>query len=402
MIASAFSRWSNHQACRWLYGASRAMGILAIGTSSVHAGVPDTIQAHGFMSQALIVSRHNDFFGPSSQDGGSLQYTEIGANVSMRPTNSLLISAQVLSRRAGDDNENYEPKLDYGLLDYQFNTDANRGTGIQLGRIKHPYGLYNQTRDVAFTRPGILLPQSIYFDRTRSPALSSDGIIFYDEELMNSGTFYFHAGVGQVQTDSNVKETVIPQGLSGTVQGKNSYIGQVKYEHDAGRIVLAFTAAQANIEAKTNKEGDSDFKFQPYIFSFQYNAEDWSLTSEYALRKQSMSDWESSPGYKTIGESWYIQYTRRFLENWQWLVRYDTQVNDRSDKNGNRYEQKTNNKGYSQFAHDWTGGLRWSVSSKFLISAEYHYIDGTGWLPKSSSNDDRYWDMLLFQTSWRF
>lgn len=53
--------------------------------------------------------------------------------------------------------------------------------GVRLGRVKNPFALYNETRDVIWTRPGVLLPQSIYFDALalRQPEISSDGGILY-------------------------------------------------------------------------------------------------------------------------------------------------------------------------------------------------------------------------------
>lgn len=75
----------------------------------------------------------------------------------------------MLSRRAGEGNTG-TPRLDYGFLDYRlFSQEVN-----QVWYTRWPVEesiFYNDTRDVAFTRPGILLPQSIYFDRTRNLGL---------------------------------------------------------------------------------------------------------------------------------------------------------------------------------------------------------------------------------------
>jgi len=59
----------------------------------------DTLQVHGSISQAWLVSDDNDLFGSSSKGGGSYQYTELGANLSFRPHPGMLVATQVLSRR---------------------------------------------------------------------------------------------------------------------------------------------------------------------------------------------------------------------------------------------------------------------------------------------------------------
>lgn len=408
MIASAFYRWSNH-VCRYVHGAALGMGALVAGTAPAHADVLDTVQVHGFLSQALIVSRHNDFFGPSSQDGGSLQYTEVGVNASMRPTNNLLVSAQVLSRRAGEDNDSYEPRLDYGLLDYQLLANNDRSAGLQIGRIKHPYGLYNQTRDIAFTRPSILLPQSIYFDRTRSFGLSSDGLLFYEEERLSNGILYFYVGGGVPNFGSDAEDALsFPGNISLSMNGSYSTLGQVRYEHAGGKVVVALSAADVNAKFDTNywAAGDGKFKFQPLALSAQYNSADWSLTAEYALRRRKISGLDVPDlNQSVIGDSWYLQYDRRLFEDWRWLVRYDVMANDWHDRSGKQYENDGMGPAHSRFARDLTLGLKWQPWTNLLLAAEYHNIDGTGWIPPADNareDLDRYWDMLMFQASFLF
>lgn len=409
MIASAFFRRSN-RGWRALYASTLVTGAIVAGTAPARADILDTVQAHGFLSQALIVSRHNDFFGPSSQNGGSLQYTEIGANVSMRPTNNLLISAQALSRRAGDDNSDYEPKLDYGLLDYQFFASDSRVFGTQIGRIKHPFGIYNKTRDIAFTRPGILLPQSIYFDRTRSFGLSSDGILFYEEERLSNGIIYFSIEGGWPNLNGDAESALNPWGLDLSIDmdGQFSSLSQIRYEHDGGKIVLALSAADVNANFNTNSSilGDGKFKFQPIALSAQYNSADWSLTAEYALRRRKVSELDVSElNQSVIGDSWYLQYDRRLFEDWRWLVRYDVMSNNWHDRSGKQYENDNLGPAHSRFSRDLTLGLKWQPWTNLLLSAEYHNIDGTGWIPPEDNDRedlDRYWDMLMFQASFLF
>ena len=120
-------------------------------------------QVHGFLSQGyFLTSNHNNLFGDSTH-GGSLGFTEIGVNVSWVPRPDVQLAIQGLSRRAGGAAEG-EPELDFALLDYAAVETADRRLGARVGRVRLPFGLYNDARDVPFTRPSILLPQSIYFN----------------------------------------------------------------------------------------------------------------------------------------------------------------------------------------------------------------------------------------------
>ena len=113
-------------------------------------------------------------------DSGSFDFREIGLNASMRPLTNLQFSVQGLSRTAGKGSPG-NIRLDYGFIDYTYFHRENSQLGIRLGRMKNPLGFYNDTRDVPFTRPSILLPQSIYFDRTRKLAIAADGVHLYGE-----------------------------------------------------------------------------------------------------------------------------------------------------------------------------------------------------------------------------
>jgi len=353
---------------RWIDGPA-ALGLLATlalpaGQAWADEGVLDTLQMHGFLSQALVITDDNNFFGPSSESDGSLKYTEIGANVSLRPHENVLLAAQVLSRRAGGDGGDAKPELDYGLVDYQVLSNNERTFGIQAGRIKNPFGFYNQTRDVAFTRPSILLPQSIYFDRTRSLALAGDGVSVYHEERLGNGALRFEAGFGEARIEEDVERTLGLDKYPGSLEADRSAIGQIRYEHDGGRVVLALSHADANADyhSPLGGPGDGHFRFEPWVLSFQYNQELWSLTAEYATRKLVLEDFDALPDTSRTGESWYIQYTRRFNDNWQWLVRYDSLVNDRSDRSGEAFASNplTDSPAHSQYADDITLGLQWT------------------------------------------
>ncbi len=363
---------------------------------------------HGFLSQALIITDHNDFFGPSSEGGGSWEYTELGLNASFRPLSNVLVGAQVLSRQAGSDEELTEPELDYGIVDYQFLTNEESTIGAQFGRFKNPFGLYNQTRDVAATRPSILLPQSIYFDRTRTPALTADGIMGYAEKRLDNGVVRLQLGFGEPRFDSQVEGSLLGRKDTGNFSGKSSYIGQLRYEYGGGTAIMALTNVnvRAGFNSKESGPGDGGFTFKPWILSFQYNQENWSLTTEYAIRPIVMSGFKESYNYDITGESWYLQFTRRLSEKWQWLLRYDSLVIDRSDRSGREFADKTGQPTYSRYARDWTTGLQWQLYPRLLLSSELHHVKGTGWLPvineNQSDSQDKYWDMLLFQLSYFF
>lgn len=402
MRTCASSRYSNS----WL---SVLVFLMVSGTSTAEESESSpwaSRQLHGFATQGVVVSSGNNFFGPSS-DNPSLQFTELGINASLRPWPDTLIAAQVISRRAGGDSKDAQPALDYALIDRQVQASAQGNWGIRAGRVKNPLGLYNETRDVAVTRPGILLPQSIYFDRTRSLGLSSDSVALYANRVVGNGDLRFKLNVGIPQTGEDVEWATLGRPEPGSYRGKPSVIGQLLYEYDGGRVIAAVGGSdtRAEFRSRPNGPGDADFRFRPWIFSLQYNAENWDLTAEYARRSLRLSGLDNARrDFDLTGESAYLQYAYRITPRWTWRLRYDVLFTDRTDRSGSRFEATTGLPSHTRFAKDWSTGLQWQVNPQFSLYMEYHRVNGTAWLPAQDNptGGEQHWDMWLGQASYRF
>lgn len=377
--------------------------------------LPGGLQIHGFASQAYITTSDNDVFG-NSDKGGSFGFTELGLNASLHPLPRLQLSAQMLSRRAGKGNSG-TPRLDYAFLDYRIFSQEVHQVGIRIGRLKNPFGFYNDTRDVAFTRPSILLPQSIYFDRTRNVALSSDSVQFYGEtSLSKIGDFSFQFGVSRPIVDDKDTKLSLVGDTSGKLSPDVSVVGRGIFESTNKQFRLALSGIWLNIDydpGASDSLSAGTIQFSPIYISAQYNAERWSLTSEYALRHFRYKDF-NSPRFDRLdfyGESFYFQGSYRFHPKWEAILRYDVLFTDRKDRKGKHASALAaaaggNIPAHSRFAKDLTVGLRWNISPEFMLRAEYHRINGTAWLSvldnPPGANTKRHWNLFAVQASFRF
>jgi hypothetical protein len=381
--------------------------------------LPDTVQVHGFATQGYLNSTgNNNVFGNSSQDGGTFGFREVGLNASIQLRPDLLISAQGLHRHAGYGSQDI--RLDYGLIDYKAYSSENSQFGIRLGRIKNPFGFYNETRDVAHTRPSIMLPQSIYFDRTRNLAMAADGGHVYGETRTSKGDFFYQFGVAMpiVSGPPTTEAALLGSDRSGHLTSDVSYIGRGIYEYDGGRVRLAVSGAQTNVGYSPGAAFPSDVRagaiqFTPIVFSAQYNAERWSLTSEYAIRHVEYSKFgvAAFDSINMTGESYYFQGIYRFTPKWEGVIRYDALYTNRADRSGKDYAAAhPTGTSYSRFAKDITSGIRWNVTPSFMLAAEHHYVNGTAWLaPLDNSgagtiagNHAQHWHLFAVQGSFRF
>ena len=385
-----------------------ATGLLANQMLFAEFNFPESVQIHGFLSQAYIRTTNNNFFG-DSQDGGTFDFRELGINGSWRPLNDLQLSLQVVARNAGDTDDG-DLRVDYGLIDYTLFSDADNLLGIRLGRVVNPFGLYNDTRDVAFTRPGILLPQSIYFDVNRQFALSGDGAQIYAERRTEFGDFLFQAGVFRSRTEDPDLSRGFNFGVfPGELDGRSSGIGRLIYELNGGEVRLALTAVEINADYDPRGPVDlqsGEFSFSPIVFSAQYNAERWSLTGEYARRPVKVRNFGPIiPDDSFTGESYYLQGTYRFRPDLEAVLRYDVLIWNRHDYDGEKFEAGTGGliPSHRRFAYDWTVGLRWDVTPSFMMRTEFHHIYGTGWLSDlENSSFEKKWNLFSILASYRF
>lgn len=371
----------------------------------------DDIQLHGFLTQGYFLTSDNRLFGTSDR-GGSFDYTEAGLTGSWTPNSDLRFAAQVLFRRAGEGHEN-DIDLDFGLLDYTILSAVDHRLGVRLGRFKIPFGLYNDTRDVLFTRPTILLPQSIYADATRDLALSADGGLVYGEYRNDWGNMFVELGMGIPRGGSlDTELAILGFNFPGNTFSSLSYVGRLSYDLDDGKYRMAISSAWVDTRYDPELLPPDDLLpgkdiFTPVIFSAQYNQEKLSLTAEYAIRPVKDTGFGNEFDKKTIGESYYLQALYRFDKNLQAILRYDVFYNDRNDKNGKKFEAKTLYPAYTQFAKDLTVGFRYYVDPTFLIAAEYHYVNGTVWLVPFQDNPsifdlEKHWHLFALAAGLRF
>jgi len=381
----------------------------------------DNLKFQGFASQAFIATSDNNVFGKTDQ-GGGFGFTEVGFNALFRPTSRLQFSAQMLSRRAGEGSNAGEPRLDFGFVDYLLYSHEVHQFGIRVGRLKIPFGFYNDTRDVAFTRPSILLPQSIYFDRTRNLGLSGDSVQLYGETSYPTiGNFSVQFGVWRPLVKSRETEFAIfsTNNLFGELSPEASFIGRGIYETHDARFRFAISGIWLNAHYNPGPNDSlsrGSFSFSPLYLSAQYNAEKWSLTAEYALRRLDFKNFGALPldeqADNTTGESFYVQGVYRFHPKWEALLRYDVYFADRNDRNGKEFAQWRQDNGFtprpahSRFARDLAVGLRWNITPQIMARFEYHYINGTGWLSGLDNPDSsatvKEWDLFAAQLSFRF
>ena len=368
------------------------------------------LQIHGFASLTGVKTSDNRFFGDSPR--WSTDFAEIAVNASFQLNPRVLFAGQVLARRAGDMYDG-SPYLDYGLVDLTLTATPTGRMGARLGRIKNPLGLYNETRDVPFTRPSIFLPQVIYFDKVRNMLLSTDGAMVFADLYLPAGDLSLVIGAGQPVVDENLEWTLLGDDVPGRLRATGvQWIGSLWYSGLQERLRLGVSGLVVSADyhpAPVLWDLDAGtVRINYVILSAQYNTEHWTLTSEYARLPLAWRNFGPYfPYQNTDGEGYYLQGTYRIRPNVELVLRYEEGFTDRRDRDGSRSSALLGGAvpPWDYYSHIWTLGVRWDVNPYLMVRADYQRYQGTYSL-STRENDPADlvpdWDLFALQIAVRF
>ncbi|MGR9086020.1 MAG: hypothetical protein ACU841_02985 [Gammaproteobacteria bacterium] len=292
--------------------------------------------------------------------------------------------------------------------------DSAAVLGVRAGRVKIPFGLYNDTRDVVWTRPSVLLPQSIYLDTLalRQSQIAADGGIVYGRYTRGDHRFGLEFLAADLQDNTGGTAafiTGLPEAQA--MGGRPLLLGRAVYEWMGGRGRLMATIADVDRNyhstLSTSPSGNGNVKLSFPVFSGQYNAERWSLTAEYLWIDSRRTGFLPVPQTNT-SESFYVQGEYRFTQDFSGVLRYDVFHANRDDRGGDELSRVTGLPRHRFYARDLTAGVRWEFARNFLLAADYHYVNGTAWLNTTDNPDlmtgggDSDWHLFTTMLSFRF
>ncbi|SHI72767.1 hypothetical protein SAMN02745165_00686 [Malonomonas rubra DSM 5091] len=389
--------------------------LLLVPLPSFAYDLGDYLSINGFLSQGYIHSSDNNIFGESKD--GSFQLNEFALTLNSTPMEKLRLSLQLLSRDLGKEGDN-DILIDWAMADYRL-TDS---FGVRLGKVKLPVGLYNQHRDSDFLRPMAFLPQSVYTENKRTMHVGAwGGSIYGNISLGHAGDLDYQAYYGKVDfrddsgqavgMESLIKKTSMQQGWGPVTSfdSENEYVTggsliynlpvdglRLGFSYFTGKSEFDFTAGGFDGKASGNSK---DF----VVFSLEYTGPNWTFASEYTEftgdRKVASID-----VYDGRSQGGYVQLCYHLHESVAVSVLYDVVYADKDDRDGDRLEA-SGLPDYFGWRKDFGTAIRWDITDRWMVRAEYHNIDGAGLglsIYNSPSVPDRYWDYYVLKTSYNF
>ncbi len=182
-----------------------AGAVLAATCFAVSAVDLGPVQVHGTLSQGYVHSTRNHYIEDSRD--GTFDLREYGINGTFAVGDNVTLGGQVFGREYGAVGE------DHVYLDWLSAEYAWRDWFVlRGGKLKVPYGLYGETRDIDSLRTEVLLPQGVYIEYIRGAYNSAwAGAVsgYAAREGLGGFSYSLQAGVRDMDEDNREIERVL-------------------------------------------------------------------------------------------------------------------------------------------------------------------------------------------------
>jgi|HubBroStandDraft_1064217.scaffolds.fasta_scaffold07711_6 hypothetical protein len=352
-----------------------------------------SVEVHAFVSQGFILTSSNNYLADNTTHG-SFQYSEIGINFTKPIVDKLRLGLQLFAQDLGPTG-NYNAQVDWFYLDYHWQD----WLAFRTGRVKIPFGLYNEINDVDAARVPVLLPQSVYPIANVNYLLAQTGAELYGYlGLGGAGAIEYRGYAGTILVD-----TLIPPGTPYQVTDLNvPYVvgGRLLWETPLQGLRVGGSLQALRIDATLVANAMPVSIRIPallWVASAEYSVHNFVFSSEYSqwYLKSDSTDAALFPASPLItSERGYAMVTYRAAPWLQPGVYYSLLFPNASDRSGRANMQ-----------HDFATTVRFDLNSHWLVKLEGHYMSGTAGLTSSLNDNaplstlERNWGVFLVKTT---
>ncbi len=399
--------------------------LLLISAGSVYAWDSDDVSIHGFASTGFMWSDHYNFLVAS--EDGSFEFNEVGLNFGAAIRDNMRIGLQLYSFDLGEIGNN-EIKLDWAFIDYEWKEPLS----VKAGKIKTPFGLYNEAQDYDMLHTAVLFPQGIYSKNMRESLISFQGINVYGKISLGwAGKFDYDLflGTSEIDTDGGVAKLISRGGLI-FKSGKMDYLAGNRIKWHTPLKGLNFCGSfiqfqmkyfgQKNFPLSTFNPALPDQLTVPvnvilplnnaytYILSVEYSFENLLFAGEYyglISRESSYLDLSTLGGGARVfvGEedsrlrSCYALLSYRFNDWFEAGTYYSIYVVDEDfDSTDLINSQK-----------DFAFSARFDINESWLVKLEVHFMGGAAYILEADNPDkendlESHWTLYAIKTTFNF
>lgn len=362
---------------------------------------------HGFVAQGLVQAADSNAVNNSGNASAAL--TELGLNAKWQRYDKFKIAGQVVYLNGG----NRYPegvRLDYLFADISVIDRFDHQLNLYLGRYKNQHWLYSSTRDVPFTRPSIILPQSVYYDVFRDIAVASDGIAVKGYRQHQYGELEYNWSFGATSISDAQGQLLLGPLIRGRARQKYVHQASVFWQPADSQATYGISLLDSEFEykpAESDLFSSGDMTVQRVMLNWRYQLENWELAAEVTQERLSINGFYQSGFAQTqFGWGGYVLARYRFLHGLTAIASVDYYTRDKDDRHGSNL-QTAGIPAHFGYQHTLMLGLSYDFATRWRLQAEQHWVEGTGRLspslmPDLALNNQRHWQVWALQLMYWF
>ena len=269
--------------------------------------------------------------------------------------------------------------LVYSFLTYEKVLTENFSFRVDGGKLRHDTALYNNVRINPRTRPGVIVPQAIYWDSLQNILASGNGLKF----TMKFNNLEFGYTIDQpIVTDPKNEAFIWTSGLLEEIDAEfgSHQMALLKYSFDEVPLTLKATWTRLDLGNKNTKllkmvlpEYSTKNQVVEFLNSgFIWEGNTWKFSAESLIVKPFYTEWLQN---NSIGYS--LTLSKDISEHITLYTNY------------NKYESNPLRPTVSwyQTTEDINVGLNYHEKN-WMIGAEVHHINGGRWVNPSDFRED--------------
>lgn len=361
--------------------------IIIFLSNSVNAQTNRT-RIQGFLSQGYLKTTNNGYFGET--EDGTFQFNEMGINFTTIVTDKMHLGIQFFARDFGRfDNDRISVSWAYG--DYKY----KHFLGLRAGLMKLSYGLYNEVRDLDFSRPNIFYPNGVYNESWREIVSAVKGIGVYGNfKLSGIGNIQYTGQAGVINISP---ESAASDGLEDVLQLLNltnrDEVTDVEVDHSYSCSIFI----DSLFSVKGLKAGVSflDLEYSSYIkgllfpmdytlyieiessiFSVEYTKNNFTFSSEYKILTNDLRFSYTPKPYRSPTLAYYGSLSYGFTDWFEIYMCYSKYYVDKHDKKGKGTRYESRGQDYRAWLEEIIFALRFDMNDNWILKLEAHINDG--------------------------
>lgn len=339
---------------------------------------------NGFVAQGYLKTDRNNFQTDTQE--GSFEFNEMGIKFSSAVSDNLFLGMQFFARDLGNLG-NDDISIDWAYADYIF----SNALGLRAGKIKIPFGFYNESRDSDMLRTAIFLPSGVYSEPWRDSLVAMKGAGIYGN-IFNYISYQIQTGTSELPLDGGlVKQFMgIVNGTTTSFTTENFSIINLQVSEflEGLRFGLSYYYWSFHFEMENmlgiGLSATSDGDINTWCASVEYIYNRLLFSAEYSVFKYdspiNVIGLSEPLDPSTESELFYVNFSYQITDYVVIGIYQSVVYGDRNDRDGKKWADKYQAFGFephTAYSKDSCLSLRFDLNPNWIVKVEGHYFDGT-------------------------